>query len=85
MNTVVNNEMVEAENHLDLRLNVPHIIKYMGSKRELLKYLGNSIKEIYNGETICDLFAGTCVLSGALGHATPMFSNDIQEYSQSNL
>jgi len=81
MDAVINNEIVEEENQLDFRLNVPHIIKYMGSKRELLEYLGNSINEVYEGEAICDLFAGTCVLSGSFGHDTQMFSNDIQEYS----
>lgn len=75
----INNALVET--NLDCKLNVPHIIKYMGSKRELLKYLVNSINEIYEGEEICDLFAGTSVLSGALGHNVAMYSNDIQEYS----
>lgn len=60
---------------------IPHIIKYMGSKRELLGFLVDSINEIYEGEPICDLFAGTSVLSGALGKQVPMRSNDIQEYS----
>ena len=53
----------------------------MGSKRELLGYLGHSINEIYEGEDICDLFAGTCVLSASLGHNVNMHSNDIQRYS----
>ncbi len=66
---------------LDFKINVPHIIKYMGSKRELIEYLVNSINEIYEGEEICDLFAGTSVLSGAIGHNVVMHSNDIQEYS----
>lgn len=66
---------------LDYKLEVPHIIKYMGSKRELLEYLGHSINEIYEGEDICDLFAGTSVLSGSFGHNVNMHSNDIQKYS----
>lgn len=53
----------------------------MGSKRKLLAYLGDSINEIYEGENICDLFAGTSVLSGSLGHSATMHSNDIQKYS----
>lgn len=60
---------------------VPHIIKYMGSKSSLLEYIVDSINEIYEGEIICDLFAGTAVLSGALGHSVSIYSNDIQEYS----
>lgn len=67
---------------LDFKLKVPHIIKYMGSKRELLEYLSESFNEIYEGErVVCDLFAGTGVLSGSLGHGVSMHSNDIQEYS----
>jgi adenine-specific DNA-methyltransferase len=53
----------------------------MGSKRELIEYIVSSISEIYDGESICDLFAGTSILSGAIGHKVPMHSNDIQEYS----
>ncbi len=66
---------------LGYRPNIPHIIKYMGSKRELIEYLTTAINEIYEGETLCDLFAGTSILSGALGHEAAMHSNDIQEYS----
>lgn len=66
---------------LDYKVEVPHIIKYMGSKRKLLKYLGESINEIYEGEGICDLFAGSSILSGSLGHSITMHSNDIQHYS----
>jgi len=79
--------MIVEKNHtektfkLDYSSEVPHIIKYMGSKRELLDFLVPAIQEVYNGEAICDLFAGTSVLSGAIGHSTNIISNDIQEYS----
>ncbi len=66
---------------LNFKSSVPHIIKYMGSKRELLGFLSKSIMELHEGEPICDLFAGTCVLSGAIGHSATIYSNDIQEYS----
>ncbi len=72
---------VISKNKLDHKSKVPHIIKYMGSKRKLIDFLADSINEIYEGEPICDLFAGTCILSGALGHQTIMYSNDIQSYS----
>lgn len=72
---------VFSKNKLDHRSKVPHIIKYMGSKRKLIDFLADSINEIYEGEPICDLFAGTSILSGALGHQTIMYSNDIQSYS----
>ncbi len=72
---------IATESLLEFNMKVPHIIKYMGSKRELLEYLVGTINEIYEGETVCDLFAGTCVLSGALGASVEMHSNDIQKYS----
>lgn len=68
---------------LQFNNDVPHIIKYMGSKRELLTFIVDSINEIYEEENlICDLFAGTSVLSGALGQTITMHSNDIQGYSE---
>lgn len=81
MNSAQKKQNIEGFQKLSYKTQVPHIIKYMGSKRELLNYLGDSIKEIYEGERICDLFAGTSVLSGALGHNVNMHSNDIQNYS----
>ncbi len=60
---------------------VPHITKYMGSKRNILKFVIDSINDIYFSGKVCDLFAGTSILSGALGKLIPMHSNDIQEYS----
>ena len=75
----------EGEMVIDLFKNydrkVPHITKYMGSKRNILDFVIESINENYNGGTICDLFAGTSILSGALGKLVPMHSNDVQEYS----
>jgi adenine-specific DNA-methyltransferase len=76
-----NKQRENYKDNLDYRTNIPHIIKYMGSKRELIEYLTSAINEIYEGERICDLFAGTSILSGALGHESVMHSNDIQEYS----
>lgn len=60
---------------------VPHIIKYMGSKRNILDFVVQAIDDCYTSGPICDLFAGTSILSGALGKLVPMHSNDIQEYS----
>lgn len=80
-NTISIANTISVDSIQGIKLKVPHIIKYMGSKRELLEYLISSINEIYEGEEICDLFAGTSVLSGALGRSVAMHSNDIQEYS----
>lgn len=85
MNDISISPVIEIPNRvlLEYSTKVPHIIKYMGSKRELLKYLVDAINEIYDGEElICDLFAGTSVLSGSLGHNISMHSNDIQAYSE---
>jgi adenine-specific DNA-methyltransferase len=61
--------------------NVPHIIKYMGAKRNILDFVIQSINETYEKGKICDLFSGTSIISGALGKLIPIHSNDIQEYS----
>ncbi|MCT4150281.1 hypothetical protein CMT34_13025 [Elizabethkingia anophelis] len=53
----------------------------MGSKRSILDFVINAINDIYKEGIVCDLFAGTSVLSGALGKLIPIHSNDIQEYS----
>ncbi|HWY11616.1 MAG TPA: DNA adenine methylase [Bacteroidia bacterium] len=60
---------------------VPHIMKYMGSKRSILDFVISGIDEVYSGGIICDLFAGSSVLSGSLGSIAQIHSNDIQEYS----
>lgn len=78
-------EIIPLVSQLDL-LNsydrgVPHITKYMGSKRSILDFVINAINDIYKEGIVCDLFAGTSVLSGALGKLIPIHSNDIQEYS----
>lgn len=79
------NNLYKEEVQLDLLTTydrkVPHITKYMGSKRSILDFVIGAINEIYLEGKVCDLFAGTSVLSGALGKTIPMHSNDIQEYS----
>ncbi|WP_205728500.1 DNA adenine methylase [Bacillus wiedmannii] len=79
------NLQIEAHN-LDGRLlfveeNIPSIIKYMGSKRAIIEYVVDGIKECYTGGVVVDLFAGSSILSGALRNQVPMISNDIQQYS----
>lgn len=53
----------------------------MGSKKKLIDSLVSTISEVHTGQGICDIFAGSCTLSGALGHETEFYSNDIQAYS----
>lgn len=78
-------EVIHLDSQLDLLTSydhkVPHITKYMGSKRSILDFVIGAINEIYTEGKVCDLFAGTSVLSGALGKLVPIHSNDIQEYS----
>lgn len=61
--------------------NVPHIIKYMGSKKNILDFVIEAVNDTYKDGSLCDLFGGTSILSGALGKLIPIHSNDIQEYS----
>lgn len=60
----------------------PQVIKYMGSKAGIIDFVVEGLREAYRGGVVCDLFAGACTLSGAIGHAVPMVSNDIQAYSK---
>lgn len=58
-----------------------HYIKYMGSKTKILPFVIDGIKAVYREGIVCDLFAGSCSLSGALSDQVPILSNDIQVYS----
>jgi len=60
---------------------VPHIIKYMGAKKNILTFVVESINDTYEHGKLYDLFGGTNILAGALGRLIPIHSNDIQEYS----
>jgi adenine-specific DNA-methyltransferase len=60
---------------------VPHIIKYMGSKRGIINFVLDGINECYSGGQVVDLFAGSSVLSGTLRNQVSILSNDIQQYS----
>jgi len=60
----------------------PQVIKYMGSKASILKFIGEGLSEIHEpNKPIVDLFAGACAISGGFGHLAPIISNDIQSYS----
>lgn len=58
-----------------------HYVKYMGSKTKILPFVLKGIEKVYTGGEICDLFAGSCSLAGAIGDQVAIVSNDIQEYS----
>ncbi len=60
-----------------------HIMKYMGSKRELLPDIKKSVREMVSkNSTILDIFAGTASVGAYLKSEYNIISNDIQQYSQ---
>ncbi|WP_338244803.1 DNA adenine methylase [Aurantiacibacter hainanensis] len=54
----------------------------MGSKTKIMEFVLTGVNEVYKGGPICDLFAGSASLAGAIGHQVPIISNDIQNYSK---
>lgn len=59
----------------------PHYVKYMGSKSKIMDFVLEGLRSVYAGGPICDLFAGSASLAGAIGDRVPVHSNDIQAYS----
>ena len=55
----------------------------MGSKTEIIEYVVKGLNEVHkNNQPVCDLFAGSSTLAGALRTNNIKFiSNDIQSYS----
>lgn len=68
---------------LVLSENIPSLVKYMGSKTEIINYVVRGLNEVHRDEqVVCDLFAGSSTLAGALRSNNIKFiSNDIQIYS----
>jgi len=61
---------------------IPHLLKYMGSKREILGFVTESISSLnVESEWLCDLFSGTGVVGGSLKDEYKVHANDVQEYS----
>jgi adenine-specific DNA-methyltransferase len=66
----------------EVEVEIPSIIKYMGSKKPILKFITSSIVEIHDPNLpVCDLFSGSCSISAALRKEFDFISNDVQEYS----
>lgn len=57
-------------------------IRYMGNKSKLLEFIVPEIQKVTpeNG-IVCDLMAGSNVVSYALKEVFTVYTNDIQEYS----
>lgn len=63
--------------------NIPHILKYMGGKREILSDIHHAINLMDVGcDTFCDLFAGTAIVAYAMSDEYNLVVNDIQQYSE---
>ncbi len=60
----------------------PQYVKYMGSKSKIMEFVLTGINEVYDGGGVCDLFAGSASLAGAIGDQVAVHSNDIQHYSR---
>ena len=59
-----------------------HTIRYMGNKNKLLSSIIPEIQKLTNeGDTVCDLMAGTNSVGYALKRRNRIISNDIQFYS----
>lgn len=78
------NYLVSNDSMLDvLETTVPHIIKYMGSKKPIIDFITSAIEELnIDDSPVCDLFAGSCSVSAALRRKFDFISNDIQAYSE---
>src|SRR5258708_7379064 len=59
-----------------------HFIKYMGSKREIIDWVGANIDDALGSENGCvlDLMSGTAAVSYALSPSHRIIANDIQQY-----
>ena len=61
---------------------IPHFLKYMGSKREILGDIRDAVDSLHTDSScFCDLFAGTSIVSYAMSDRYNVISNDIQQYS----
>lgn len=77
------NKKLERIYIMHLQKNFPSVAKYMGSKTDVLDLIEKGINDFeYEHEWICDLFAGSSTLSGALRNKANIISNDIQKYSE---
>lgn len=59
----------------------PQFIKYMGSKSKIMDFVLSGINRVHTQGAVCDVFAGSCSLAGAIGRQVGFHSNDIQSYS----
>ena len=77
-------DIEEGDQEMDyVNKEYPHIIKYMGSKSNIMDFVLEGINSVKSESrfTIVDLFSGSASLAGALRGQANVLSNDIQSYS----
>jgi len=58
------------------------ILNYQGSKRNLLPFIkNNSTSVISSGQTVLDIFAGTCSVGYSFKRTNRIFANDCEKYA----
>lgn len=57
------------------------VMRYMGSKLELLEFIAPVLEDLAAGQGVADLMAGSCAISFALKPYLPLVANDVQRYS----
>ncbi|UYL09435.1 DNA adenine methylase [Bdellovibrio sp. SKB1291214] len=78
-------QTINSERRIELRTDEKylHVMKYMGSKRELLPDIKSEVDSILKGQGgVLDLFAGTGSVGLYLQDSYSIVSNDIQSYSR---
>ncbi|GEM63393.1 site-specific DNA-methyltransferase [Sphingobacterium faecium NBRC 15299] len=72
----------EIATEVEVKAKIPHILKYMGSKREILGFVQEAIEALdVKAEWFCDLFSGTSVVAGTFKNKYNVMANDVQMYS----
>jgi len=80
LHTTFFNMVISNENITKAKL--PHLLKYMGSKREIIDFIEESIVELdVESKWLCDLFSGSSIVAGSLNYKFNIHANDIQIYS----
>jgi len=75
--------VMNDENILDkASVKIPHLLKYMGSKREIIDFVTTAVNGFdVQSDWFCDLFSGTGIVGASLKSKYNIHSNDIQSYS----
>lgn len=73
---------IQSDNIELVESKIPHLLKYMGSKREIIDFVKESVEALdVQTPWLCDLFSGTGVVGGSFKGQYNIHANDIQAYS----